>query len=157
MQIVEDTIRGRLLSAIKALGIRFPTSEIAEKTGYKKATISEYLKTKEPSEAFVRTFCEQYKVDFGLIWRGVKPPAQDQSQHFTADQLFHMYMKAMERQDGIIATQTAILKNIENKMALEISLQETLAGVETIVDEHGPRLKKILSDLDELKKRKTVP
>jgi hypothetical protein len=43
-------------------------------------------------------------------------------ERFTADQLFHMYMKAMERQDGLMNAQTTILKSIEDKMAKETTL-----------------------------------
>jgi transcriptional regulator with XRE-family HTH domain len=54
-------------------------------------------------------------------------------------------------------SQTGIIKSMESKMALETSLQEVLAGVETIVDRQGPAIQKILGDLDELKRRKNGP
>lgn len=46
------------------------------------------------------------------------------------------------------------MRSMENKMARETSLQEVLTGVETISDRQGPAIQKILSDLDELKRRK---
>jgi hypothetical protein len=49
------------------------------------------------------------------------------------------------------------MRSMESKMALESSLQEVLAGVETISDRQGPAIQKILADLDELKRRKSDP
>ena len=49
------------------------------------------------------------------------------------------------------------MRSMEEKMALESSLQEALAVVETISDRQEPAIRKILADLDELKRRKNDP
>jgi transcriptional regulator with XRE-family HTH domain len=76
--------------------------------------------------------------------------------HFTADQLFAMYMKSVERQDKLLEAQVGILKSIESKMAqestqaivnkkvsaLDDKLNEALAGIDTIVDQADEILQK---------------
>ena len=60
--------------------------------------------------------------------------------------------------------QVETVKNIEKNMArhdgqarIEASLQEVLAGVETIADRQGPAIQRILADLDELRRQKNGP
>jgi transcriptional regulator with XRE-family HTH domain len=75
----------------------------------------------------------------------------------TPMEILKVLAEAFRDQAKAFADQAAMMKNIESKMALETSLQETLAGVETIYDQHGPKLKKIQEDLEKLMRRKTVP
>lgn len=56
--------------------------------------------------------------------------ADASKQYFTADQLFAMYLKAMERQDKIMDAQTVLLESIRKEMAKE----NTLAGMKANLD-----------------------
>lgn len=67
------------------------------------------------------------------------------------------YSKAHEHQAETIRIQASILEEIQKRMARESSLQEVLAGVETIADRQGPAIQKILADLAELKGRGSNP
>jgi len=136
-----------LTQMVERLGIRFPVAEISEKTGFDQGNISSYLKGKKPiSDNFITKFREAYKV---------AGPGADQE--FTPMQLFAMFLKMAEKQDGILESQLAILQNIQSKMAQESTqaainnkvtklddrLNEALAGIETIVDQADELLMRI--------------
>jgi len=94
----------------------------------------------------------------------LKEEASKSGQHFTPDQLFQMYMKAMERQDKIMEAQTVILTNIESKMArgdaladVAKNLQRVLGGLETVADKQTDAIKEFRADLKEIKSQKKVP
>lgn len=62
------TLVNNWLEAVKKLDFRFPVAKISEDTGYKTATVSEYLGgKKDVSERFIRKFCEVYKLDFETL------------------------------------------------------------------------------------------
>lgn len=60
----------RFIKAVESLRLKFPGRQIAQQTGYGKATVSAYLGEREPSENFVKTFCEHFGQDFAWIWLG---------------------------------------------------------------------------------------
>lgn len=69
---------------------------------------------------------------------------------FTADQLFHMYMKAMERQDKIMDAQTVILNRIDGEMArettlarMDANLKRTLAAALTVAKDQEDLMKQL--------------
>ena len=120
LQITGDTIQERFQSAVKGLRLRFPATRIAEKTGYNKTTVSEYLNNKEPSEAFLRTFAEHFKVDFDTIWSG-KPEIENEPDQ-TIKGILGVLAKAFQ-------SQTEILKSIESKMAQESTQAKILKAI----------------------------
>jgi len=140
-----NTVQERFVSAVRQLKIKFPGSTIANRTGYKKATVSEYLKKKPPSEAFIRTFSEKFEVDFEAIWlgtpedatMGVAPKDQRDERFFTASQLFAMFLE-------VSGKQTAILENIETKMAQE----QTQALIKKSVEKIEANLPALLNRQD---------
>lgn len=69
-QITGNTIQQRFIAAVNSLNLKFPGAKIAEKTGYGEPTVSAYLNKREPSEKFIRIFCEEFGFDFEEIWNG---------------------------------------------------------------------------------------
>ena len=138
----------RFIDAVASLKLRFPNAEIEEKTGYGKSTVSAYLNDKEPSENFLKTFCERFGLSFAEIWSG--PRHASEKLEPTPMQILSVLADAFK-------AQADLMKSMESKMALESSLQEVLAGVETIADRQGFAIQKILDDLAELKRRKNGP
>lgn len=73
LQIKGNTVQDRFLSAVQSLRLKFPIATIAKETGYGEPTVSVYLNKKEPSEKFIKSFCESFGFDFEAVWKGVKP------------------------------------------------------------------------------------
>lgn len=88
-----------LLKAISFLRLDLTMEELGEKLGYKKATISKYLSTKNPlppSDEFLNKFEEVFKVtlsDFETKQPEIKNPQQN-SESF--------YEKIISQKDAII-------------------------------------------------------
>lgn len=97
--------------------MKFPGSVIAKKTGYHKGTVSAYLKNQEPSEAFIKTFCQQFGLDFSLIWTG-KP--SEEIENLSAKEIKEPTpMQILSVLADAFKAQTTILQSIESKMAQE--------------------------------------
>jgi len=116
LQITGNTVQERFLSAVRELKIKFPGRTIADKTGYKKATISEYLKKKPPSEAFIRTFSEKFEVNFDAIWKG-ENKQEDRGEPIEQDSLsLNQLAKALA--DQALASKIQAEANKENAEAM---------------------------------------
>lgn len=101
-----------------------------------------------------------------MLKRG--PAALDIQPHdnerFTADQLFHMYMKAMERQDGIMETQMVLLSDIKKEMAkettlagMEANLKRTMAAALTVSKGQEDGMKEIRDLFLQVRAQKKAP
>ena len=83
----------------------------------------------------------------------------ERSRHFTADQLFEMYMSTLEGQNKILATQTALLENIRKEMAREttqtdmkISLADVHSKVTTIWERQHLAIEEIREQFESVRK-----
>ncbi|HSW70854.1 MAG TPA: hypothetical protein VLH77_02620 [Gammaproteobacteria bacterium] len=188
LQIEGNTRWARFLTAVKSLDLRFSHAEIVKKTGYSKSVVSAYLNPdggKEPSENFIRTFCDSFNIDFDLIWSGSSEEKPERGQLAVSTELAELPEQTVGKLAQALADQAEankiqaaandkyadgfralaiILERMESKMArqesqaiIEANLQEVLAGVETIADRQGDAIKQILSDLSELKEKKNAP
>lgn len=169
VQIHGNTIQERFLSAVSSLNLRFPGTVIAQKTGYNKGTVSAYLDKKEPSEAFLKTFCQQFGIDFNLIWTGQagevkKEVGGSQISEPTPMQILAVLADALK-------AQAEIMRSIESKMAqestqaiidkklsaVEDKITEALAGIDTIVDQADEILRKFPSQISKEGSEKRSP
>lgn len=176
----------RFIDAVNGLKLRFPGREIAKKTGYGKGTVSSYLTNLEPSENFIKTFCEKFEVSFVWVWFGKteeKAPAGSEpliqlteaepSPMQILDRLSIAYKdqaKALADQAAGFRAQaegfrtlTETVNQMRNEMAranaqadLQTNLQRVFGGVETIGDRQEQYIKKILADLAEIKKKQNT-
>jgi len=143
-----ESLHSKFLETVKALNLAFPVAEIAEKMGVGQPIVSTYLNSKRNvSPKFVRSFCEAFGLD---QLDGEQKEVGIPQDGLTDRDLISMFLT-------VSRTQTAILDRIEKQMARESSLQEVLAGVETIADRQGPAIQKILAGLDELRGRGKNP
>lgn len=143
LQLKGNTRWDRFLEAVASLKLKFPNKEIIQKTGYSKGIVSEYLNKesgKEPSENFIRTFCEKFGLDFTLIWSGMP---ESGAQVLTDRDLYAMFLT-------VSATQTEILKDIRKNMAradaladVDTNLTRVLTGVEVLSRDQEIALKEI--------------
>lgn len=63
------------INAVEGLKLKFPVADIAEKTGYSKGNISEFLNEKnlkEPTRPFLLEFCKSFNLDYDKIFAGKK-------------------------------------------------------------------------------------
>lgn len=97
-------------------------------------------------------------------WLNGEISNQPKGHYFTADQLFHMYMKAMERQDGIMESQLTLLRSIEGKMAreetqarIEASSIESLAGILSMSQRQKQAIAEFRKDFEELRSQDSQP
>lgn len=141
LQIEGNTIQERFISAVKSLKLRFPGRTIAEKTGYNKGTISEYLRNKEPSEAFIQTFSEHFGLNFKAIWEGVYENMEQQ--HEKADPSAMQILAVLA---DAFRDQAALMKNIESKMARE----DTQATIEKEVKGLATNLNVAQADIEKI-------
>lgn len=141
LQFSGNTRWERFLEAVNSLDAKFRNKEIISKTGYSKGIVSEYLNPdsgKEPSENFLRTFCEKFGFNFNDIWLGQSGPLETGVASAT-DQTLLILARLMEGQK-------IILEDIRNNMArqesqatiadkvkgIESNLTRVLVGVETL-------------------------
>lgn len=152
-EIKDKELQDRFLDAVDSLSLKFPGAEIAAATSTGESTVSAYLTSKrEVSAPFLRRFCEAYGLDLSLIKTGkLGGRVKSDSNTFTADQLFAMFME-------VTKAQTAILGDIRNEMArrdsqarMETNLQRVFGGLETIGERQDHAIKQILADLAEIK------
>src|SRR6185312_13309455 len=121
------TIGERIKKARDAIGL-----SLAEFAGPVKIDTSRFSKIERGIEGIglpqIIALAEKHRINIMFLVTGQGEILQngpdnhgptDPKSHldFSAQQLFHMYLKTAERQDVIIEGQTAILKNIESKMA----------------------------------------
>lgn len=113
LMISKDALKSLIDSIKDATGLG--QEEISIEAGYKSTTLTELLsKGKRLDAAYKRL-----EIRFRDRLKNTMSEPTEVRQHFTADQLFHMYMKAMERQDRLMETQNEILNDIRKKMAQE--------------------------------------
>lgn len=150
---MDNELKTRLKDEMERRGIKVPA--VADQLGIPRDRIY----------AWYRDNTEPKSGDARKIEKWLAPSINEEisNNEFSAGQLFHMYMRALDRQDKImeiqtalLQTQTALLKQIESKMALESSLQETLAGVETIADRQEKAIETMNASFAVLKRKRTV-
>ena len=118
-----------IYNKLKDNGLLPDNETLARELGYKSdASISEILGRRQniPPKKWA-LFLEKWRIAKDLAEASTELSEEGGSGYFTADQLFRMYMKAMERQDIIMDAQTIILRSIESKMATEAT-QTVIAG-----------------------------
>lgn len=118
LQITGNTIQERFSSAVEGLKIKFAATRIAEKTGYKKTTVSEYLNTKEPSEAFIRTFAKQFELDFEQIWTGKRGEDEKRQKNDGTEETQPLEKLASALADQAAANKIQAIANKENAEAI---------------------------------------
>lgn len=87
------------INAVEALNLKHPVVEIAEKTGYSKGNISEFLNEKnpkEPTRPFLLTFCKAFELDYDQIFSTKKPVASATGNGIPDPQAPGMYQKIID-------------------------------------------------------------
>lgn len=128
----------REFNRLKINGLIVNNEDVAEALGYSSgASISEILGRRQniPGAKW-KIFKEKY----GIASDSSEGPSPD---HFSAEQIFALFLEVSK-------AQTAILNNIESKMArgdtqatMDANLKRTLAGVLTLSKDHEDAMKEI--------------
>lgn len=130
--MADNTLQDRFLGAVESLKLKFPVSEIAEKTGYGQPIVSTYLNGRQSvSTKFLKSFCEAFKLDFEAIMTGIKPKGEEKADP-SPMQILAVLAEAFK-------AQAEMMRNIEKEMArkdiqatMSANLIEVLAGVEVL-------------------------
>jgi len=156
----------RFKEAVDSLKLRFPGREIAERTGYNKATVSSYLSEREPSENFIKTFSEHFGVDYTWIWFGKSEmePAGAPIAEPTPMQIVASLAEAFKAQAETARMQAEILKSIEAKMAraetqtkMDVSLADVQEKMTTVWRRQELGIEEFRDRLDRIEAAKAAP
>jgi transcriptional regulator with XRE-family HTH domain len=140
-------------------------AQMAAKLGVKRSTY-QYWEKETPSIDKVRAIARALGLNdeyfFGLEDQKIVNSPEVRSEP-TAMQILSMLAEAFKDQAAAFKDQAAAMKaqadtmrSIESKMALESSLQETLAGVETIADRQEKAIETMNASFAVLKRKRTV-
>lgn len=112
----------KFLNDVKKLTLKFPASEIAEKTGYSRSNVSYFLNGKrQPSRKFIEKFYE-------VFYKGEEFNVLDNLSVMEPKELYQSnYSKLVDSKDELIEAQKELIKALKERIA---DLEERVSAIE---------------------------